>query len=77
MRALLRFVNYTTTRDPQGEVTYKARCVSGDEEECGAESEVLGDDEAANDWIAEHTAATGHKRYKRTFEDYALVEPKP
>ncbi|WP_369362994.1 hypothetical protein AB5L52_06790 [Streptomyces sp. CG4] len=33
MRAVLRFVNYKTTRDPLGEVTYKARCVSGNDED--------------------------------------------
>ncbi|EST35389.1 hypothetical protein [Streptomyces roseochromogenus] len=76
MRAVLRFVDYKTIRDPLGEVTYQARCVSGNDEECGAESMVLGGDEAVNDWMVEHTAQTGHERFKRTFEDYALVEPK-
>ncbi|MEU1176594.1 hypothetical protein ABZ464_02910 [Streptomyces sp. NPDC005820] len=76
MRAVIRFVDYETNRDPQGEVTFKALCVSGDEEECGAESEVCGDDESANTWMAKHTAKTGHKRFKRTCEDYALVEAK-
>lgn len=76
MRAVLRFIDYVTKQDPTGEETWKAVCVSGDEEECKATSPVLGGDEAANDWMAEHAAQTGHKRYKRTFEDYALVEPK-
>ncbi|WP_143670115.1 hypothetical protein [Streptomyces sp. Ag109_G2-15] len=70
-------MDYETLRDPHGEITFKARCVSGDDEECGAESDVSGSDEAANKWMAEHTAGTGHKRFKRTFEDYALVERKP
>ncbi|MFF7477089.1 hypothetical protein [Streptomyces sp. NPDC008092] len=77
MKAVMRFVDYETTRDPQGEIIFKARCVSGDEAECGAESEGFDGDEAANMWMAKHTATTGHKRYKRTCEDYALVEPKP
>jgi hypothetical protein len=76
VRAVLRFIDYVTKQDPTGEETWKAVCVSGDEEECKATSPVLGGDEAANDWMAEHTAQTGHKRFKRTFEDYALVEPK-
>ncbi|MEU6064062.1 hypothetical protein ABZ864_06035 [Streptomyces sp. NPDC047082] len=77
MRAVLRFVDYKTVRDPEAETTFQARCVSGDEEECGVESMVLAGDEAVNDWMAQHTAQTGHGRFKRTFEDYAIVEPKP
>ncbi|MEV5879868.1 hypothetical protein AB0L75_37770 [Streptomyces sp. NPDC052101] len=75
MRAVLRFVNYKTIRDPDGEFTYEARCVSGDDTECGTESMVLGSDAAVNDWMAHHTAQTGHQRFKRSFEDYAIVEP--
>ncbi|MFE9446896.1 hypothetical protein [Streptomyces sp. NPDC006739] len=74
MRAVLRFVNYKITRDPIGEATYRARCVSGDEEECGAESLVFEGDEPPADWMAEHTKETGHTRFERTYKDYALVE---
>ncbi|MET8564942.1 hypothetical protein ABZV75_31860 [Streptomyces flaveolus] len=56
-----------------GERTWRARCVSGDEQECGAESMVYGGSEAPVDWMAEHTKETGHERFKRIYEDYALV----
>ncbi|MEV6838989.1 hypothetical protein AB0N17_31515 [Streptomyces sp. NPDC051133] len=74
VKAVLRFVNYKITRDPDGEKTWRARCVSGDEEECGAESMVFGSDDPPADWMAEHTATTGHQRFQRIYEDYALVE---
>ncbi|GHE08524.1 DUF7848 domain-containing protein [Streptomyces alanosinicus] len=74
MRAVLRFVTYKITRDPDGEVTFQARCVCGDDKECGAESNVLGGEEAVSDWMAEHTVATGHRRFERIFKDYALVQ---
>ncbi|MFI0553464.1 DUF7848 domain-containing protein [Streptomyces scabiei] len=67
-------MNYKITRDPAGEVTYQARCVSGDEKECGAESAVLGGEEVVAEWMAEHTKETGHGRFERTFKDYALSE---
>lgn len=73
MRAILRYVDYKTTRDPEAETTFQARCVSGDKEECGAESEAS-DVEAVSHWMDEHTAETGHQRYQRTFVDYAIVE---
>ncbi|MGW2954833.1 DUF7848 domain-containing protein [Streptomyces eurythermus] len=76
MRSVKRFVDYKITRDPLGELTWRTRCVSGDEEECGAESLVYGSDKPPSDWMAQHTAETGHQRFKRTYEDYALVEPK-
>jgi hypothetical protein len=73
VRAVFRFINYKIARDPDGEVTYQARCVSGDKEDCGAESKVLGCEQAVSDWMAEHTSETGHERFERTFTDYALA----
>ncbi|MGW5773150.1 DUF7848 domain-containing protein [Streptomyces longwoodensis] len=73
---MLRYVDYQVVADPDGERTWKARCVSGDETECGAESEECGSDEAPSDWMAEHCAQTGHNRFKRVFQDYALVRRK-
>lgn len=74
MRAVLRFVDYTVNLDPAGERTWKAVCVSGDEKDCGAESMVYGGDQAPTDWMAEHCGETGHQRFKRVYEDYALVK---
>lgn len=76
VRSTYRFVNFTTTKDPIGEETWAAVCVSGDEKECGARSKDLGGDEDANDWMAEHASETGHERFKRVFSDYAIVRPK-
>ncbi|WP_457786204.1 DUF7848 domain-containing protein [[Kitasatospora] papulosa] len=70
-----RVVTFKTTRDPLGEVTWAATCVSGEEEECGASTPETGSDEEANDWMAEHSAATGHRRFRRVHRDYATVEP--
>ncbi|MGW2715458.1 hypothetical protein HKX69_06025 [Streptomyces argyrophyllae] len=73
MRAVLRFVDYTVVQDPAGERTWKARCVSGEEKDCGAESTVYGSDHAPTRWMAEHCKETGHERFQRIYEDYALV----
>ncbi|MDX3206101.1 DUF7848 domain-containing protein [Streptomyces scabiei] len=74
---MLKFVSYVTRRDPEGELVWKAVCASGDEEAaCKAASEACTNDEAANDWMLQHTAKTGHRRFQRIFEDYAVVEPK-
>jgi hypothetical protein len=67
-------VDYTTKPDPTGEQTWRAKCVSGDVKDCDAQSPELGGDEAANDWMAEHTATTGHGRFERVYKDYAIVE---
>ena len=75
-RAVYRFVNYRIAQDPTGEVSRSALCVSGEEVDCGESSGELGE-EAVGKWMAEHSAATGHARFKRTFNDYAVVEPKP
>ncbi|WP_405593146.1 hypothetical protein [Streptomyces sp. NBC_01092] len=69
-------MDYKINRDPIGEVTWAAVCVSGEEEECGASSGDLGAEKAANLWMAVHRAGTGHNRFKRSVTDYVLVEPK-
>jgi hypothetical protein len=73
-RSVFRYVDYKTTLDPTGERTWRAVCVSGEERDCGAQSPELGGEEAANDWMAEHTKETGHGRFERNYKDYALVE---
>jgi hypothetical protein len=75
-RAVYRFVNYRIAQDSTGEVSRSARCVSGEEADCGESSGEL-DEERVAKWMAEHAAATGHTRFRRTFTDYAVVEPKP
>lgn len=75
-RAVLRFVDYTTTPDPVGESVWSAVCVSGEEKDCGASSKELDSERAVVDWMAQHCAETRHSRFKRSFSDYALVESK-
>jgi hypothetical protein len=73
-----RFVTFKVKGDPYGEVTWQARCASGGQAPCGAESKVLGGEQAVVDWMAEHCNETGHARFERVFTDYALVErPQP
>ncbi|MFJ4974906.1 hypothetical protein ACIP6X_06125 [Streptomyces coeruleorubidus] len=74
-RTAYRFVDYVTRQDPTGELSWSAVCVSGDEADCGAFSGET-DEETAVKWMAEHTRDTEHTRYRRTFVDYATVEPK-
>jgi len=73
--SITRFVTFKTTRDPIGELTWRAVCVSGEEEECGASCPEQEDDEDANEWMAKHASQTGHSRFKRFHSDYAIVEP--
>lgn len=73
--SVFRHVTYLTRQDPSGELSWSAVCVSGDSADCGESSGELGGDETANGWMAEHTAKTGHKRFKRSVSDYATVEP--
>lgn len=75
MRAVIRHVTYRAAQDPMGEVSRRAVCVSGDDTDCGADSGEVPTEEAAVEWMAKHTAETGHKRYQRTYTDYAIVEP--
>jgi hypothetical protein len=73
--SVFRQVTYRTRQDADGELTWAAACVSGEVADCGESSGELGSEETANEWMAEHTARTGHKRFKRGFSDYAVVEP--
>ncbi|MGW3950945.1 DUF7848 domain-containing protein [Streptomyces sp. NPDC004752] len=75
MRSVLRYVDYVAKPDPVGEQTWQAECVTdvGDKD-CGVKSPELGREQAVVDWMAEHTKETGHERFKRIYEDYALVK---
>ena len=75
-RSVFRYVEYSTRQDPTGELTWTVGCVTGEEKDCGAASGNLIGEIPAVRWMSNHTAATGHNRYKRTFTDYATTEPK-
>ncbi|MGW1091479.1 DUF7848 domain-containing protein [Streptomyces sp. NPDC002596] len=73
---VFRYVEYLTCQDPTGELSWAVECVSGDESDCGASSGPMTGETPAIRWMSNHTASTGHNRYRRTFTDYALTEPK-
>jgi hypothetical protein len=73
---VFRYVEYLTRQDPTGELSWGVECVTGDEKDCGASSGPLVGEVPAIRWMSNHTAATGHNRYRRTFTDYAVTEPK-
>ncbi|MGW3068721.1 DUF7848 domain-containing protein [Streptomyces sp. NPDC001130] len=67
-------VAFRVTRDQSAESTRAARCVVGEEEDCGATSGEMTDEASVVDWMTRHTADTGHTRFTRVFIDYATVE---
>ncbi|HSX99646.1 MAG TPA: hypothetical protein VLG91_20000 [Streptomyces sp.] len=73
-RRVFRYVPYVIAQDATAEPEYEARCVSGDEAECGAESGVRSDPAAVEEWQRGHVQETGHPRYRRSFGDYAVFE---
>lgn len=74
-RRVFRYVPYVIAQDATAEPEYEARCVSGDETECGAESGVRSDPAAVEEWQRRHTQETRHLRYRRCFGDYSVLEP--
>ncbi|MEH0419022.1 DUF7848 domain-containing protein [Streptomyces sp. B21-083] len=74
-RRVFRYVPYLIVQDPTAEPEYAARCVSGEESDCGAESGVRQGPADVEEWQRRHTQDTRHTRYRRTFADYAVLEP--
>jgi hypothetical protein len=74
-RRIFRYVPFTIVQDATAEPEYAARCVSGDESECGAESGVWPHPAEVEEWQRKHTQETRHTRYRRNFADYAVMEP--
>ncbi|MGC9536319.1 hypothetical protein [Streptomyces sp. UG1] len=74
-RRTFRYVPYSIVQDATAMPEYEARCVSGDEEECGAESGLRLDPTEVEEWQRRHTQETRHLRYRRSFGDYAVLEP--
>ncbi len=70
-----RYVPYAVTRDPLACTEVSARCVSGDEAECGAESAVHVRPDAVTEWVRQHVQQTGHRRYRRSYGQYIVMEP--
>ncbi|GHE97354.1 hypothetical protein GCM10018785_72350 [Streptomyces longispororuber] len=74
-RRLFRYVPFTIEQDRTAEPEYEARCVSGDAADCGACSGTYSGPAPVEEWQRTHTQATGHRRYRRNFGDYAVLRP--
>ncbi|MGW2177072.1 DUF7848 domain-containing protein [Streptomyces sp. NPDC001732] len=74
-RRVFRYVPFSVEQDVMAEPEYEIRCVSGDETECGAESGTHGDPGPVEEWQRKHAQETGHRRYRRSFGDYAVLRP--
>ncbi|WP_406000081.1 hypothetical protein [Streptomyces sp. NBC_00829] len=74
-RRTFRYVPFSIVQDATAEPEYEARCVAGDEFECGAESGVQHDPAEVEEWQRRHTQETRHTRYRRNFADYAVMQP--
>ncbi|MFE5026329.1 hypothetical protein ACFRAO_24185 [Streptomyces sp. NPDC056656] len=72
-RAVLRFTPCRISEDRSSMPTYGAVCVSGDDADCGAASGQHVDTKPVDQWMAKHTATTGHDRYQQVFLSYATV----
>ena len=69
----LRFKPFTIRQDPEAAEQYEAVCVAGDDADCGASSGKRTDPDPVELWMIDHTARTGHERFRRTFSDYAVT----
>ncbi|WP_443744593.1 DUF7848 domain-containing protein [Streptomyces sudanensis] len=74
-RRRFRHVPSTFEQDQTAEPECEAWCVSGDETECGAESGAHNGPGPVEQWQRRHTQETGHRRYRRSFGDYAVMRP--
>ncbi|WP_354670056.1 hypothetical protein [Streptomyces sp. S.PNR 29] len=73
-RRVFRYVPYSIVQDASAQPEYEARCVSGDEADCGATSGSRQSPAEVEEWQRRHTQETGHLRYRRSFADYAVLE---
>ena len=74
-RRIFRYVPYSIVQDPTAEPEYEARCVSGDDHDCDATSGPRANPTDVEEWQRKHTQETRHTRYRRSFADYAVLEP--
>jgi hypothetical protein len=74
---VFRYVPFIIEQDQTAEPEYEARCVSGDDAECGAQSGTYSRPGPVEEWQRRHTQETRHLRYRRNFGDYAVLRPPP
>ena len=72
-RRVFRHVPFTIEQDQTAEPEYEARCVSGDDAECGVRSGTHSRPGPVEEWQRNHTQETGHRRFRRNFGDYAVM----
>ncbi|MEV0470577.1 hypothetical protein [Streptomyces prunicolor] len=76
-RRIFRYVPYSIVQDPTAEPEYEAHCVSGDDHDCAAASGPHANPTDVEEWQRKHPQETRHTRYRRSFADYAVLEPQP
>ncbi len=76
MSCTFRYVPFTIAQDATAHPEYRAVCVTGEERDCG-EMIRSGSPSWVEEWMRRHTQRTGHTRYCRTIDDYAVLEPPP
>ncbi|MGW0962584.1 DUF7848 domain-containing protein [Streptomyces gelaticus] len=74
-RSVVKYVPYHIRSDETAEGEFEARCVFGDERECGAESGLCHSPAEVEGWQRRHTQETRHTRYRRVAADYQIWEP--
>ncbi|MFJ9427873.1 hypothetical protein [Streptomyces sp. NPDC101249] len=75
VRARFRLRDYRITADPVTPPTYQAVCVTGEDADCGADSDHQETEATVERWIAKHTRDTGHDFYRRARWDFVKSEP--
>ncbi|MGY1498964.1 DUF7848 domain-containing protein [Streptomyces sp. QTS52] len=74
-RRIFRYVAYVLAQDLTAYPEYSARCVSGEDADCGAGSGTWPGPGEVEEWQRRHTQETRHTRYRRLFADYSVMEP--
>ncbi|WP_320783159.1 hypothetical protein [Streptomyces sp. CRN 30] len=69
-----RWAPFTIVPDASARPEYEARCVSGEEADCGAGSGARHSPSDVEEWQRRHTQETRHTRYRRSFADYTVLE---
>ncbi|MFE5673826.1 hypothetical protein ACFQ7B_00450 [Streptomyces erythrochromogenes] len=84
MNRTFRFKNFTTREDPETLPEYSAICHSTDPQDVEGEAEEalcldssggFATAEEADNWMRQHMRKTGHRHFRRSFEDYAELLP--
>ncbi|MEV0267021.1 hypothetical protein AB0I49_37565 [Streptomyces sp. NPDC050617] len=74
MSRIYRYVPWSIVQDPATYPEYRADCVTGEDKDCGEMIRAGGPD-WVEEWMRRHTQDTGHRDYRRTVTNCALLEP--